>query len=80
VTISYEIDDAIEKRGQVMVKQLPETPDAEMVNEWLESVGGQIRTGAAKLRSVKLSKDGDKMTLVIKRKSRKEENPEKQSP
>lgn len=63
-----------------MVKQLPETPNAELLNEWLESVGGQIQTGAAKLKSVKLSKDGDKITLVIKRKTKKEENPEKTSP
>jgi hypothetical protein len=63
-----------------MVKQLPETPNAELVNEWLESVGGQIRTGAAKLKSVKLSKDGDKITLVIKRKAIKGEKPEKPSP
>lgn len=46
--------------------------DVELVSAWLHDAGGEFLLGAATLKSVKLSKHGDKLTLVIKKKSVKE--------
>jgi hypothetical protein len=53
-------------------KKLPDAPGPEMASEWLQSIGGEFRIGAGKLKSAKLSKKGDRLTLVIKKKSTKE--------
>jgi hypothetical protein len=54
-------------------------PDAELVSKWLESAGGNISLGNAKLKSYRVSKKGDKITLAIKKKSGLEIDPDKSS-
>lgn len=50
-------------------KKTPAAKNAESMNEWMEGVGGQIHIGAAKIKSVKVSKKGGRLTLVIKKKT-----------
>lgn len=50
-------------------KKTPSATDAELMNEWMEGVGGHIHIGAAKIKSVEVSKKGDRLTLVIKKKT-----------
>jgi hypothetical protein len=38
-----------------------------LVREWMDSLGGNVATGACKLKSVKISKKGAKLTIVLKK-------------
>jgi len=48
-----------------------EKPDDEVLRGWMESVAGSVYLGASLLKSVKKSKDGDKITIVLKKKKLK---------
>jgi|WetSurMetagenome_2_1015567.scaffolds.fasta_scaffold1297084_1 hypothetical protein len=50
-------------------KKTPAATDAERLTDWMEGLGGQIDLGAGKIKSLKLSKKGDRLTLVIKKKA-----------
>ncbi len=50
-----------------------ETGDAARMRAWLEGVGGNIFLGEGKLKSVKVSKKGNKLRLVVKKKSKKKD-------
>lgn len=52
-------------------EKAPETADALRMRAWLEGVGGNIFIGEGKLKSVKISRKGKKLTLVVKRNKKK---------
>jgi hypothetical protein len=39
---------------------------------WLEGVGGNLFVGEGKLKSVKISRKGNKLTLVVKKNKKKD--------
>jgi hypothetical protein len=45
--------------------------DIEHLHQWMDAVGGNIFAGEAILKSVKESKDGDKLTIVLKKRKQK---------
>ncbi len=49
-----------------------ETADASRMRAWLEGVGGNIFIGEGKLKAVKISKKGNKLTLVVKKNKKKD--------
>jgi hypothetical protein len=51
-----------------------ETQDATRMRAWLEDVGGNIFLGEGRLKSAKVSKKGDKLTLVVKKGKKKKKN------
>ena len=42
--------------------------DAERMRAWMEDIGGSLLVGEGKVKSVKISKSGNKLTLVMKKK------------
>jgi hypothetical protein len=48
-----------------------ETTDAARMRVWFEDVGGNLFVGDGKLKSVKISKSGNKLTLVVKKNKKK---------
>lgn len=48
-----------------------EITDIERLHQWMEAVGGSVFPGESTLKSVKNSKDGDKITIVLKKKKQK---------
>ncbi len=46
------------------------TDDAKgaLLRAWIENLGGNLASGACRLKSVKVSKGGKKLTLVLKKK------------
>ncbi len=48
-----------------------EKTDIERLHQWMEGVGGSLFPGESALKSVKNSKDGDKLTIVLKKKKQK---------
>lgn len=52
-------------------RQQDVTDDAARMRTWLEDVGGAISLGDVRLKSAKVSKNGNKLTLVIKKKGKK---------
>ena len=49
-------------------KKPDEMTDVERLRQWLDAVGGNIFLGEGELKSVEKSKDGDKLTIVLKKK------------
>ena len=47
-----------------------ETSDPARVSAWMEEIGGSVFVGQGKLKSVKISKSGNKLTLVVKKKKK----------
>ncbi len=45
--------------------------DDERMRDWLGSVGGNIFIGSSDLKTAKVSKDDDKLTIVLKKKKQK---------
>ena len=45
-----------------------EIAEIERLRRWIDAVGGNISLGESTLKSVKESKDGDKLTIVLKKK------------
>lgn len=50
-----------------------EKTEAEILQQWIESVGGSVSPGESLLKSVEVSKKGDKLTIVLKKKKPKKE-------
>jgi hypothetical protein len=50
----------------------PEATDAARMRTWLEGVGGNLFVGEGKLKSVKISRKGNKLTLVVKKNKKKD--------
>ena len=50
-----------------------EMTDAARLRDWMDSVSGNVYPGSSTLKSVKESKDGDKITIVLKRQKEKKE-------
>jgi hypothetical protein len=50
-----------------------EMTDAARLRDWMDSVSGNVYPGTSTLKSVKESKDGDKITIVLKRQKEKKE-------
>jgi len=67
---------SIEKLETVMQDKRPEqTTDASLLSAWMEDIGGSVFVGQGKLKSVEISKSGDKLTLVIKKESVNDNKP-----
>ena len=47
--------------------------DADHMRKWMDDVGGSVFPGKSTLKSVEVSKSGDKLTIVLK-KNKKEQN------
>ncbi len=55
-----------------MPKDKPdELTDIERLHQWMEAVGGSLFPGESELKSVKQSKDDDKLTIVLRKKKQK---------
>jgi len=52
--------------------------EAEILQQWIEAVGGSISLGESLLKSVEVSKRGDKLTIVLKKKKQKKGSDQKQ--
>jgi hypothetical protein len=48
-----------------------EISDGDRLRNWMDSVAGNIYPGVSVLKSVKESKDGDKITVVLKKKKQR---------
>ena len=48
-----------------------EMSEIELLQRWIDAVGGNISLGEGTLKSVKVSKDGDKLTVVLKKNKQK---------
>jgi hypothetical protein len=59
------------KESNVPNKKHDEMTDIERLHQWMEAVGGSLFPGDSALKSVKHSKDGDKLTIVLKKKKQK---------
>ena len=55
-------------------KNSDEMAEIERLHRWIDAVGGNISLGESTLKSVKESKDGDKLTIVLKKKKQKKTN------
>ena len=55
-------------------KNSDEITEIERLHRWIDAVGGNISLGESTLKSVKESKDGDKLTIVLKKKKQKKTN------
>lgn len=47
-----------------------EKTEAEILQQWIETVGGSISLGESLVKSVEVSKKGDKLTVVLKKKAK----------
>lgn len=56
-------------------KRPEETADPARLSAWMEDIGGSVFVGQGKLKSVKISKSGNKLTLIIKKKAVKQNKP-----
>jgi hypothetical protein len=54
----------------VLDRSVDEMTNSALLREWMDSLGGNVASGACVLKSVKLSKKGKKITIVIKKKKR----------
>ena len=50
-----------------------EMTDGDRLRNWMDSVAGNVYPGTSTLKSVKESKDGDKITIVLKRQKEKKQ-------
>jgi hypothetical protein len=48
--------------------------DVERMHRWMETVGGSVFLGDCNLKSMKESKEGDKITIVLKKKTDKKKS------
>jgi hypothetical protein len=56
-----------------------ETDDAARMRGWLDGVGGNVVVGEAKLKSVKISKTGNKLTIIVKKSRKKKKSQEQRT-
>jgi hypothetical protein len=61
-----------ESETEMKVEKTLEGADTARMRAWFEGVGGNIFVGEGRLKLVKVSKKGNKLTLVVK-KSRKKD-------
>lgn len=52
-------------------KPSDESADLDLLRDWMNGVGGGISVGNTKLKSVKISKSGDKITIVLRKQKEK---------
>ena len=52
-------------------KKADEMAEIERLHRWIDSVGGNISFGDSVVKSVEESKDGDKLTIVLKKKKQR---------
>ena len=52
-------------------KRIDQEMNSALVRYWMDSLGGDVTTGACKLKSVKISKKGKRLTIVLKKKKRR---------
>jgi hypothetical protein len=85
VTVSCEIDDVpitaavrqspfrspLQVETYMQDEKALKTTDAASLRAWLEGVGGNLFVGEGKIKSVKISKKGNKLTLVVKKNTKK---------
>jgi hypothetical protein len=45
--------------------------DLDRLREWMDAVGGSLYLGESEFKSIKVSKDSDKLTIVLKKKKQK---------
>ena len=45
--------------------------DIELLHQWMGAVGGNFSQGDSELKSVEISKDGDKLTVELRKKKQK---------
>ena len=55
-------------------KNADEITEIARLHRWIYAVGGNISLGESTLKSVEESKDGDELTIVLKRKKQKKTN------
>jgi hypothetical protein len=48
-----------------------EMTEGDRLRNWMDSVSGNVYPGTSTLKSVKESKDGDKITIVLKKKKQR---------
>jgi hypothetical protein len=53
-------------------RSVDELTNGALVRQWMDSLGGNVASGACILKSVKISKKGKKITIVLKKKKRAE--------
>ncbi len=51
--------------------QVPESEALYLVRAWMAAVGGGVSIGDSKLKSAQVSKSGNKLTIVLKKKAKK---------
>lgn len=57
-------------------KKADEMAEIERLHRWIDSVGGNISFGDSVVKSVEESKDGDKLTIVLKKRKQKKKTDE----
>jgi hypothetical protein len=57
---------------EMKVEKTLEGADTARMRAWFEGVGGNIFVGEGKLKLVKVSKKGNKLTLVVKKNRKKD--------
>ncbi len=48
-----------------------EMTEIELLHRWIDAIGGNFSLGESTLKSVKESKDGEKLTIVLKKKKQR---------
>lgn len=73
VTVSPPYQEPQDGDPNMASKQPDETQDVIRLHEWFTKVGGNIDLGQSLLKSLETSKDGDKITIVLKKKKPKKD-------
>jgi len=60
-------------------KKADEMAEIERLHRWIDGVGGNISFGDSVVKSVEESKDGDKLTIVLKKRKQKKKTEEAES-
>ena len=56
--------------AKVLDRTVDEMTNGALLRQWMDGLGGNVATGACKLQSVKISKKGKKITIVLKKRKR----------
>jgi hypothetical protein len=59
------------RENNVSKEKPDDLTDIERLRHWMEAVGGNIFLGLSALKSIEEFKDGDKLTIVLKKKKQK---------
>lgn len=52
-----------------------EKDEAEIMQAWIEAAGGSVSLGDSLLKSAEVSKNGDKLTIVLRKRKPKKSKP-----